>query len=1085
MGNAAAGARQRVRAISSAGDVARSLARRFRGDGGHAADGAALSPCAEPFPDGLGPLSVRCTRLVQGDVTVINIDASADSRLQITPSFFERSDALRMLRARLEREGTLSPSWEDPDGEATLELLMSPPHAVHLPPHVCESLGIVNAEEVHFAWVYPSVLSAAEEDAGEGDADGLPAGGRRDRFQTEADEVLDPDDADVSFLTVGGYIYFRIPAACQATYCCGVAGSGPSEGSGTSMRSRLGSLSAWRRSAGASASRARGGSSSPKSADGPGSPSESSDLGDTEPRRGAAAELEVLKALSIRFSTRGAFQFSAPCHWEPSWTRHLSARGRFHPVTARKWTATGASHFCWVRPDELLPNDRGLQRPFAHHGGFAFLFHDPEEEPKEGRPDDRYFEIVAAPDFPEEPPPPTRPPTPEVAEPEPSPKRRLARVTSLPFNLTATPPGYEAKLLEKVLDLARSARWLLVMHLLAEYQHLASKAGKGGVTLLHVCGEGPEHPGKDLLELLKNSGASCEVEDEQGRRPDDLGDASFRALVRQVWRLSPDVFDDPEAWFTYWDSDCSGVLDVDQLCRGLCLAFHCDEVGAQWVKSYVHIHHPAGVSRADLLSDDDEGLLRVLQTSDEFAGLRQKKTAPLFDGVPRQLSDAESSQLARIEDQLAHLRARFGWETGKPAPSRAQPLPLPVPCAEGSADPASRLASARQILGFTFEQTRNLPGLAWQAGFRIDFAGQEGLDDGGLTKAWVNEVACALWGDSELFEVRGNGSFFKPDRAEWVRLDSVPVRTVDLYRWTGRFLAYALYQRCLMDCRLCAWAFRCLLRAAEPRHFFQPRGGGAGACWPETPEGEDAMLEDLASLDHVFASNLWRVRHELSAEELRWLDFTCSGDELEAGGADHEVTPENKAAYVRRCCTAMLMQRCGAGLQAFIEGFFEVVPAKLVSGAPEEGLPRLLTGNAQVTDSQLAELERTVVPGGLVPVRLREHPRVREAASWVFRVAREGDVHFRSRLLEFWIGIGRAPLAGLSTVQPRPKLQLMVQTDRGGQHVKRISSWPRHRLPEGHTCGNELWMALPDSYEECASKLHTAVGNFEAGFSLR
>mmetsp|Transcript_30698 Transcript_30698/g.85634 ORF Transcript_30698/g.85634 Transcript_30698/m.85634 type:complete len:140 (+) Transcript_30698:3-422(+) len=50
--------------------------------------------------------------------------------------------------------------------------------------------------------------------------------------------------------------------------------------------------------------------------------------------------------------------------------------------------------------------------------------------------------------------------------------------------------------------------------------------------------------------------------------------------------------------------------------------------------------------------------------------------------------------------------------------------------------------------------------------------------------------------------------------------------------------------------------------------------------------------------------------------------------------------------------------------------------------------------------------------------------------------------------------------------------------------VRRIETWPATRLPEGHTCGNELWVPLCESEAELARSLHTAVMNFEAGFAL-
>eukprot|EP00913_Durusdinium_trenchii_P011024 g10348.t1 len=37
------------------------------------------------------------------------------------------------------------------------------------------------------------------------------------------------------------------------------------------------------------------------------------------------------------------------------------------------------------------------------------------------------------------------------------------------------------------------------------------------------------------------------------------------------------------------------------------------------------------------------------------------------------------------------------------------------------------------------------------------------------------------------------------------------------------------------------------------------------------------------------------------------------------------------------------------------------------------------------------------------------------------------------------------------------------------RHAARIDSWPKTRLPEGHTCGNELWIPLCDSEEELAT----------------
>jgi len=723
---------------------------------------------------------------------------------------------------------------------------------------------------------------------------------------------------------------------------------------------------------------------------------------------------------------------------------------------------------CWVRPDELLPDQRGRQKALAHLGGFAFLFHDIAESDIDGL--DRYFEIVDASD------------TSSVVTSSPcvSPSQRvLLRGNSLPYSLASAPLGHEDRLLSKLHALARAHRWQLVRHLLAEYRHLATKLGDKGMSLLHVCAE-CNVLDADLLMYLRELGASYDAKDLNGCTPEELGSASFVALLRSVWGLSPDLFTEPNRWFSFWAAQESGnVIHAQDLAHALASAYRCGAVGTQWLTSFVNINYPAGVSKSDFFRED--GFLHILQASEEFAGLRQRKTPPLFRGGVKPLSECDRRQLMLLEEQLEQMRLEHGYQPGRGWRGSTMLLQMPAPCAEGSVDQRRRLEEARAMLSFSFEQTRCLTGRQWQHGFRVNFAGQEGLDEGGLTKAWVAEMSFALWANDAFFDMWGMGMFFKPDAVESMMLADTHVKSADLYRWVGRFIAYALYQRCLADCRLCPWVFRALHRSAAPRQFYSSR---FVADWPDSPEGEDAMLEDLASLDHEVASSLWRVRHEMDDEELQWLDFTCSGVELEPGGADRNVNRDNRASYIRQSCDCLLRQRSLAGLQAFVEGFLEVVPPRLLEGVPPDGTLQLLAGSREVSDAQLDELQKMVIPAGLVPTRLRDHPRVKEAARWLFRAIRQGDGAFRSRLLEFWIGVGRVPLAGLAAVRPAPRLQIMVQEDgKGG--VKRIASWPAERLPEGHTCGNELWMALPNNFEAAAAQLRLAIGNFEAGFAMR
>ena len=95
-------------------------------------------------------------------------------------------------------------------------------------------------------------------------------------------------------------------------------------------------------------------------------------------------------------------------------------------------------------------------------------------------------------------------------------------------------------------------------------------------------------------------------------------------------------------------------------------------------------------------------------------------------------------------------------------------------------------------------------------------------------------------------------------------------------------------------------------------------------------------------MDPAFANSLWRVRHEMPDEDLQWLTFSYAGRELVPGGDDIEVSPENKAEYVRLCCKAALLYSSQKALQAFSDGFFDVLPPSLFDGAPADVFQWLL-----------------------------------------------------------------------------------------------------------------------------------------------
>eukprot|EP00930_Biecheleria_cincta_P026170 TRINITY_DN18495_c0_g1_i1.p1 TRINITY_DN18495_c0_g1~~TRINITY_DN18495_c0_g1_i1.p1 ORF type:complete len:1019 (-),score=169.32 TRINITY_DN18495_c0_g1_i1:61-3117(-) len=979
---------------------------------------------------------------------------------------------------------------------------------------------------------------------------------------------------------------------------------------------------------------------------------------------------QVLCANSIAFAPRGCVQFSSPVTWDPEFTVKLGRAGRFQKVTIHKWAAVGARYFAWVCPEEKLLAPRAL------YGGFAVLFHELDEQDTTGL--DRFFEVVPSTTAPETGQSlgdhgqsfagyPNQASVPKLTL-QTSTISQNSTISSMPFRVIGETPSSTrvSESAQRFFRAANERRWALVVHLLTEFPQLAKMADHENQTALHkiAVGRASGRRARELLHILHSFGANLNARDVRGARAYELGDITFKALACQLWGLIPDLFADPEVWFDYWDRNKDGHLNPQELTAALTAAYRAGELGQRWIETYVNTHYRelaaldpnAVLTKHALLGSN--GLLQKLQSSEEFISLRDQEDSPgkkmpaMFRTELRKFPTANDQEaMARFGKAMERLRRQYGWVIGKPPPDTARPLSVRAAFAGGDCDVCARRKAAMEMLAWSFAKTTARSGEEWRQGFKIAFEGKNevGIDQGGLTKAWVNEIAFALWSDDSFFDTKDQGSFFKPDTTTDVLLHCFHVKTESLYRWVGRFLAYAVYQNCLLDCRLCPWAMRWLLRVLEAQQqvprpltllagdweredgsgrvatifgsvMLAPSGGddaglpteiplnmhgneisavfegnhmmarfesgklhwndgdvwqrcaeahmprlAALPSWPETKLGDDHLLADLATMDPAFANSLWRVQYEMPDEDLQWLTFSYAGMELESGGDDREVDSSNKDRYVRLCAKAVLLFQSQKGLQAFSDGFFDVLPPELASGAPLDLFRWLLLGTEEISDGQLNALERVVLQEGLVPSHLSQRREVRANAEWVFRIARASDSTFRTRLLEFWTGSSRLPQGGADAIEPKPRLQVMVQEEKqaaktvriwevqvngqgwrpyhetmslnlsqmrdagmrtaefgsgrqtlvfdlsnmvqinkasgarskircreeriasestGPSSLKRIDAWPRTRLPEGHTCGNELWVPLCDSQEELARLLHMSVMNFEAGFAM-
>jgi len=69
-------------------------------------------------------------------------------------------------------------------------------------------------------------------------------------------------------------------------------------------------------------------------------------------------------------------QFGPPLTWESQWSQRLLHANRLQPITMKDLRHTGFTHFCWIRPNEVMWFGNEAGAPICPFGGFAYIYLD-------------------------------------------------------------------------------------------------------------------------------------------------------------------------------------------------------------------------------------------------------------------------------------------------------------------------------------------------------------------------------------------------------------------------------------------------------------------------------------------------------------------------------------------------------------------------------------------------------------------------------------------------------------------------------------------------------------------------------------
>ena len=319
------------------------------------------------------------------------------------------------------------------------------------------------------------------------------------------------------------------------------------------------------------------------------------------------------------------------------------------------------------------------------------------------------------------------------------------------------------------------------------------------------------------------------------------------------------------------------------------------------------------------------------------------------------------------------------------------------------------------VLEDSFNQLRMRSPEEMRARLSINFQGEEGIDAGGLTREWYQVIARDIFKpDYVLFNTDDNGATFQPDPRS-----SVNTNHLDYFKFVGRIIGKALFDGQLMDAHFTRPMYKHIL-------------------------GVPVDYVDIEAVDPEYYKSLLQIL-EYPVESLGIeLFFTAESrvfgrdrvDELIPGGATIAVTDENKHEYVKLISQHRMTTAIRSQIEAFLDGFYDLIPAELISIFSPTEVELLVCG---LPDVDIEDLRTNT--------EYSQYSFNEPLISWFWDILRSFTSEEKALFLQFVTGTSKVPLGGFAALQ-------------GMRGIQKFSIHKFHgdtaRLPSAHTCFNQV-----------------------------
>ncbi|GJQ11400.1 hypothetical protein GpartN1_g3191.t1 [Galdieria partita] len=348
-----------------------------------------------------------------------------------------------------------------------------------------------------------------------------------------------------------------------------------------------------------------------------------------------------------------------------------------------------------------------------------------------------------------------------------------------------------------------------------------------------------------------------------------------------------------------------------------------------------------------------------------------------------------------------------------------------------------------QVFEDSYHQLRLRTPEEMKGQLHVQFVGEEGIDAGGVTREWYTILARKIFDLNYALFIKsaGKSSTFQPNPLSYVNEDHL-----GFFKFVGRIIGKAIFDGQILD-------------AYFTRSFYKHM------------LGIKPNYHDLEALDPDYYKSLqWILENDITG----LLDLTMSADidefgttkvvDLVPNGRNIPVTEENKVEYVKLVTDLRMTRSIQHQINAFLEGFHELIAQEDIRVFNEIELELLMSG---LPDIDIADLKANIEYSGYTA----SSPQIQ----WFWQAVSEMSKEDHARLIMFITGTSKVPLEGFGALQGMDGPQRL--------QIHRVPG-DSLRLPSSHTCFNHLDLPEYDSYEKLKERLLTAIREGGEGFGF-